>query len=245
MELSIILPVLNEEGNITIILRSVQEVLRTLAISYEILVVDGGSKDRTVELAQREGSTVRLIYQQKKGYGEALRAGFQESMGDYVITLDGDLSHDPQLILTLWAERLTNDVVIGSRYVPGGTVRMPLWRLFLSKVLNIIFTFFLQIPVCDLSSGFRLYRSLVIRTLQFESTNFEALEEILIKAFLQGRRIREVPMHFSPRKMGKSKVKLLEFAVSFTKAFLKMFWLRYFNKPEAPVKQPEDVNASF
>lgn len=245
MELSIILPVLNEEGNITTILRSVQEVLKELSIPYEILVVDGGSQDRTVELASREGSQIRLLHQTNRGYGEALRVGFQESSGDYVITLDGDLSHDPKLISTLWKERLTNDVVIGSRYVPGGTVSMPGWRLILSKILNIVFTFFLQIPVCDLSSGFRLYRASVIKSITFKSTNFEALEEILIKAFLQERTIREVPMHFSPRQMGKSKVKLFQFAVSFTRAFLRMFRLRYFEKKRTVAEREQNpLNAS-
>lgn len=226
IDLTVLLPVLNEERNLAILLRFLTQKLPALGIQFEIIVIDGGSKDKTADTAKNAGPSVQVIEQQNPGYGEALRLGFEKARGGYILTLDSDLSHNPTLIASLWQARENADFTIASRYIPGGSVKMPFWRLFLSRILNSILPRLLSLPVRDLSSGFRLYRSCVVKGMKLTSTHFEVLEEILIKAFAQGRRIQEIPMRFRPRKRGKSKVRLIEFAVSFLITFQKMWRLR-------------------
>src|SRR3989338_3990535 len=227
VDLTILLPALNEAKNLAILLRFLKHKLPSLLISYEIIVVDGGSHDQTVETARRSQGPIKIFVPKKSGYGEALRLGFAEAAGNFIVTLDCDLSHNPTLIPLLWQSRNDAEIVIASRYIPGGSVRMPAWRVFMSKALNAVVPRLLSIPVSDMSSGFRLYRASVIKQMNLESKNFEILEEILIKAYGEGWKIREIPLKFVPRKHGQSKVKFLKFAISFMRTFYKMFILRY------------------
>ena len=88
---------------------------------------------------------VHVLVQEKSGYGEALRLGFSASTGDYIITLDCDLSHNPALISSMWQSRRQGEIVIASRYVAQGKVKMPFWRIFLSKALNLVLPSLLSI----------------------------------------------------------------------------------------------------
>ncbi len=137
VDLTVLLPVLNERDNITQLLPRTEAVLATIGCSYELLVVDGGSIDGTADAATAAGA--RVIRQTLPGYGGALREGFAASRGRYILTLDADLSHDPDFIAKLWRGRTRADVIIASRYVRGGVAYMPRHRLLLSRVLNRFF----------------------------------------------------------------------------------------------------------
>ncbi len=226
MDLTITLPVLNEAQNLAVLLRSLPRILRPLQISYEILVIDGGSKDNTVEVAQSFSEGVRVMFQIKKGYAEAIRLGAENARGKFMVTLDADLSHNPKLIQELWSHRAEKTMVIGSRYVPGGSADMPRIRFFLSRLLNFMAASFLSLPFKDISSGFRLYVTESLREIAIESRDFEIQEEILIKLLASGHRILEIPMHYRPRKRGTSKVHLFHFGQSFIKAFPKMIRIK-------------------
>ena len=229
MDLSIILPTINEERNVAILLRSLRRVVTPLGVSYEVLVVDGGSKDNTVREAQASrayGLPVRVIEQRRAGYGEALREGIEQARGQYVLTLDADLSHNPGLIPALWRARNSAHVVIASRYVPGGSADMPWVRFVLSCILNRFFSKFLSLPFRDLSSGFRLYQASVVKDMKVTSVHFDVLEEMLINAYANGWKVLEIPFRFRPRKKGKSKVRFVTFALSFLLTFAKIWRLR-------------------
>jgi dolichol-phosphate mannosyltransferase len=98
------------------------------------------------------------------------------------------LSHEPEVIEQLWAARERADVVIASRYVKGGAAEMPLYRAVLSRILNVVFTTVLRVPVKDISSGFRLYRGDAVRAIEFKASDFDVLEEILILIYIGGGR---------------------------------------------------------
>ena len=237
-ELSILIPALNEEGNIGELITRCRATLEKIGLpadcapgdtkgragEAQILVVDGGSTDRTVEEAREAGA--RTIVQEGPGYGGALRTGFAFSPSRYVLTMDSDLSHEPEFIAQLWAVRETADLVIASRYVPGGKADMSMFRWFLSRILNVFFTTALRIPVKDISSGYRLYRREVLARIDFHAADFDVLEEILILIYNQGGRLAEVPFHYRARKTGKSHAKLFRFGLAYCRTFFAMWRLR-------------------
>ena len=224
IDLSIIIPALNEAGNIGPLATRCRAVIQRLGVQAEILVVDGGSADGTVQEATEAGA--RVIQQEGRGYGGALRTGFKSARGTYVQTMDSDLSHEPEVIESLWRARDRADVVIASRYVPGGGAEMPAFRAVLSKILNVTFTTAFRLPVRDISSGFRLYTRARLAAISFTASDFDVLEEILILIFNGGGTITEVPFQYRPRQAGKSHAKLFKFGLAYTRTFYAMWKLR-------------------
>ncbi|MBC7232632.1 MAG: glycosyltransferase [Chloroflexi bacterium] len=221
MDLSVVIPAWNEADNLVKLLPQLHAVLSQLGCTYEIIVVDNHSADATEEVCRVAGAL--LLQQTEPGYGGALWAGFRHASGEYILTMDADLSHAPDFIPTLWNERERADVVIASRYVKGGSTDMPWYRYVLSIILNRVYTRALSLPVKDISSGFRLYRASILRDLDLKSSDFDALEEILIECYGQGYQIIEMPMRYLPRDQGKSKVKLLRFGIAYLKTLFRMW----------------------
>ncbi len=224
IDLSVLIPVLNERDNLVALLPRLHRVLAQLGCTYEVVVVDGGSADGTVEAA--EGLGARVLVQRAPGYGGALREGFTAASGAYVLTLDADLSHDPDFIVKLWRARERADVIIASRYVKGGVAYMPLNRKLLSRVLNRFFALGLGLPVRDMSSGFRLYRASVFAGLRLQGRNFDILEEVLVKAYSEGWRVVEIPFTYYPRDAGSSHARVVAFGLDLLRAFARLWGLR-------------------
>lgn len=103
LDISVLIPALNEEENITHLIPRVKKVVEKLTPKFEIVVIDGGSTDGTKEIAIQSGA--RIVLQTKPGYGVALKQGFESSSGEYIITMDADLSHEPEFITRMWKER--------------------------------------------------------------------------------------------------------------------------------------------
>jgi dolichol-phosphate mannosyltransferase len=223
-DLSVLIPVLNERDNLAALLPRLRSVLAQLGCTNEVVVVDGGSQDGTAEAA--EGLGARVLVQRAPGYGGALREGFAAATGAYVLTLDADLSHDPDFIIKLWRAREHADVVIASRYVKGGVAYMPFNRKLLSRVLNRFFALGLGLPVRDMSSGFRLYRAPVLAGLGLEGRNFDILEEVLVKAYAAGWRVIEIPFTYYPRDAGSSHARVVAFGLDLLRAFARLWGLR-------------------
>lgn len=225
MQMSIVIPALNEGANLRLLLPRLHGVVSTLpSQGYETIVVDGGSTDDTVAVVQDAGA--RVIPQEEPGYGGALKAGFEAARGEYILTLDADLSHDPSFVERMWEARQDAEVIVASRYVPDGSARMPLIRKVLSLILNRFFTKGLSLPLHDISSGFRLYRASAIRGISLESTDFDVLEEILIRCYAQGWTIKEIPFQYLPRQEGDSHIDLLRFGLAYLRTFRSMWELR-------------------
>jgi dolichol-phosphate mannosyltransferase len=225
MQISIVIPALNEGANLRLLLPRLDRVVSTLpSQEHETIVVDGGSTDDTVAVVRDAGA--RVIPQNEPGYGGALKAGLQAARGEYILTLDADLSHDPDFVERMWEAREDAEVIVASRYVSGGSARMPLIRKVLSLILNRFFTKGLSLPLHDISSGFRLYRASAIKGMTLESSDFDVLEEILIRCYAQGWRIREVPFQYLPRKEGDSHIDLLRFGLAYLRTFRSMWELR-------------------
>ena len=223
-DLAVIIPAWNERENIEDLVPAVQKVTDGLGIRAQIIVVDGGSHDGTAEAAVRLGA--RALSQRERGYGGALLAGFESVAAPYVVTMDADLSHPPTFIADLWARREQAELIIASRYVPGGKAVMSRSRRVLSGILNSVFRMALRLPVRDLSSGFRLYRQEALKQLHLHSRDFDVLEEILVLVYRQGWRVLEVPFYYMPRQSGSSHAKLIRFGWAYLKTLARMWRLR-------------------
>jgi len=223
-DLAVVIPALNECPNLEQLLPQVTQAVRALGITAEIVVVDGGSHDGTAQVVERHGC--RLIRQQQHGYGGALLTGFAATTAPFVITMDADLAHPPELIPVLWASRNSADVLIASRYVQGGHTSGPAWRRLLSRVLNRAYSRVLSLPIRDLSSGYRLYRRTTLNGLSLRARDFDALEEILIRVYGEGWTIREVPMGLQPRGAGQSHARVLRLGRAFLMTLVRMWRLR-------------------
>jgi dolichol-phosphate mannosyltransferase len=215
---------LNEGPNLAILLPQLRDVLDTFNISYEVLIVTRESDADTREAASQIGA--QIVEQTERGFGGALLSGFSSAKGEYVLTMDADLSHQPIFIRDLWLRRHRGEVVIASRYVAGGSARMPLSRKLLSRVLNTFFRRGISLPVFDLSSNFRLYRRDSLRSLALQARDFDILPEILIRIFAEGWKIREVPFAYSPRKHGSSNARVFKFGLAYLRTFGTMWKLR-------------------
>lgn len=216
--LSVVLPALGEAENLAILLPELRAILTGLGVPYQVLIVTapGDERAKTVAVANH----AELVEQQEPGYGGALLAGFARARGDYVLTMDADTSHPPEFITALWQGRHEAEVTIASRYVPGGRADMPATRRVLSRVLNWFFSVGIDVPIRDLSSGFRLYRRAVLSQETYTARDFDILQQIVVKAYVEGWRVREVPFAYAPREQGSSHARVFRVG----RACLGTFW---------------------
>ncbi|MGD0950068.1 MAG: glycosyltransferase [Candidatus Binatia bacterium] len=223
-ELAVVIPAWNERLNLEMLLPALRETLQGIGVGFEIIVADAGSRDGTREAAERRGA--RVVQQQERGYGGALLAGFAATRAPYIVTMDADLSHRPLFLLELWARRRDAEVLIASRYVPGGRAEVSWFRKLLSHILNRTYARALSLPLHDLSSGFRMYRREALEGIELRARDFDALEEILVRVYNQGWRVREVPFRFMPRGSGGSHARLIKFGWAYLKTLRCMWQLR-------------------
>lgn len=223
-DLSVVIPAWGEAGNLRPLLPALSEALNALGVAWEIIVVDAG-RDETQAVCEAVPG-VRRVRQQSRGYGGAILEGAESSTGAYILTMDADLSHPAAFVESLWARRSGADIVIASRYVPGGRADQPRLRLVLSKVLNAFFRKGLHLEPRDLSSGFRLYRRAVFEKITPKYRNFVILIEILIRALAEGMTIAEAPFHYAPRKKGVSKARILRFGLNYLMLFHQTWRMR-------------------
>ncbi len=199
MKVSVVIPTLNEEKNI-------EKVLETLPSNIdEIIVVDGQSKDKTVEIAKRYGA--KILYDDK-GKGSALRTGMDAATGDIVITMDADCSNIPEEIELLVAGiNAGYDVCMGSRFIQGGGSEDMQWY---RKIGNKFFVFLVNaiwgMRYSDLCYGYRSFRKSIIRNLELEENGFGIETEMSIKAAKKKLRVLEVPSFEKSRAAGQAKL---------------------------------------
>ena len=222
MDLSIVIPMFNEAENAETTLTRVEEALVSFQGEYEIIAVNDGSLDNTLEILKKVAEKKRKVkvasYPQNIGRGMALRRGFRESKGEIVVSIDADLSYDPHYILDLVKTLRSNpdiDFVLASPYMPGGGVQnVPFLRLCISKLGNRILRFAIPNRIYTSTGIFRAYRRKVLDSLELESDGKEIHLEILSKAIALGYRAKEVPTVLTSRKKGRSKFKFKKTAFS-------------------------------
>ncbi len=213
MKSLLIIPTYNEKDNIERIIAAVLPQSATL----EVLVVDDGSPDGTGEIVAKLGAAnprIHLLRRAGKlGLGTAYIAGFKWGLArDYecFLEMDADFSHDPNEIPNLLRAIEENDLVLGSRYKDGiRVVNWPLSRLILSKGAAWYVRLITGLPVADPTGGFKCFRRAVLEAIELDSvkSNGYAFQvEMTYKAWMQGFRIKEIPITFADRFAGQSKM---------------------------------------
>ena len=209
----VIIPTYNEADNIVKII----SLINNLKLELDILVIDDNSPDGTGQIVsdvRQSNSNLFLISQDKKaGLGTAYKVGFNwaiDNMYDKIVQIDADLSHDPHDIPKLLDQCNDYDLVIGSRYIKGvNVVNWPMSRLLLSYFANKYVRFLTRLPVNDATGGFKCIKTEVIRKINLEkvvSQGYSFQIEINFLAWRQKYRIKEIPIIFCDRTIGKSKM---------------------------------------
>jgi dolichol-phosphate mannosyltransferase len=223
-DLSIVIPALNEAENLAELLPQVHQALSGMGVPYQITIVDERPDEATRVVIDL--NKVNLLSPNTKGYGAALLAGLRNAQGEYVVSMDADFSHPPDFLHDLWTQRDTANIIIASRYVRGGKAIMPLSRLLLSRVLNNFFSLGLGLHIRDMSSGYRLYQARTLSKLSVESSDFEVLQELLVRAIVEGYSVREIPFTYRPRQRGSSHARVIKFGIAYLKTFARLRRLR-------------------
>ncbi len=210
----VVLATYDERANIELLLPD----LLALDAALGIVVVDDSSPDGTADavekVAAKSPGRVHLIRRPGKlGYGSALVAGIERALeleADCVVTMDADFSHDPRAVPELVRALTGHDLSVGSRYVGGIRIlNWSVWRLFLSMAANRYVSRILGLKLEDCTSGFRAYRSEVLRTIPYRratSAGYAFLVELLDMAVRAGFRATEVPIVYEDRQRGQSKM---------------------------------------
>jgi len=209
----VLIPTYNERENISLIVSR----LRTTVPDADVLVLDDNSPDGTGDVADRlaaEDSQVRVLHRMsKEGLGAAYLAGFAWALDrgyDVLVEMDADGSHQPEQLRSLLAALANADVVLGSRWVPGGSVvNWPMHRKVLSVGGNIYVRVLLGMPIGDATGGYRAYRASALHTLDLQkvaSQGYCFQVDLAWRAIRSGLSVVEVPITFVERTVGDSKM---------------------------------------
>jgi len=203
-KLTVVIPVYNEKRTIRLIVERVQ----TVPVEKEIIVVDDCSTDGTRDiLRQLEGEDIKVLYHQRNmGKGAALRTGFQQATGDFVIVQDADLEYDPQEYPKLLEPILQGraDVVYGSRFSGHNRNMMSLHRFgnqFLTFVTNLLY----GTSITDMETCYKLLGTPLVKSIKIECNRFNFEPEITAKILKRKLRIMEIPISYSGRKPSEGK----------------------------------------
>ena len=203
LRVSAVLPAFNEEGNLAECLARVVRALETNTAAHEVIVVDDGSRDGTEELLaqlERATPTLRVVtHAHNRGYGAALRSGFDAARYEWVFMMDADNQFDPDEIARLIARSADADIVAGYRRVRKDPVVRRLNALAFFTVVRLLFGRLVR----DVNCAFKLIRRDLLRQLDLRSDGALINTELLVRARRRGARVVEVPVEHFPRPRGK------------------------------------------
>lgn len=214
MRAVVVVPTYNEADNLESLVQQIQQHGEGL----HILIVDDNSPDGTGKLAdalsQKNGSTISVIHRkQKAGLGPAYVHGFKQALEkgyDVILQIDADLSHDPAVIPTFLEQIRSADLVIGSRYLRGVSVlNWDFKRLILSKLATQYIQFITRLPLTDATGGYNCWRRETLEAIGFDgafSNGYLFSAELKYKAYRKGFKLIEIPIVFTERDLGKSKM---------------------------------------
>jgi glycosyltransferase involved in cell wall biosynthesis len=204
---SVVIPVFNEEQTIGDIVTRTKRTMEQMGVSYEVLVVDDGSDDRSADISQEKKAHV--LRETHKGKGYALRAGFRRAKGELVITLDSDGSHKPEEIPSVvqCISEGRADFVIGTRFFNSfKKTEISKVNRIGNRLFNDLIGFLTGVEISDSQSGFRAIKSPLIKQMNLRSRGYEVESEMLVKALKMGAKVAEIPISFDQRTIGVSKL---------------------------------------
>lgn len=214
--ISIIIPTYNEAGNIGEMVKRTKKLAKIYPM--EVIVVDGGSKDKTPDIAQRMGATKVIRFPHKRGKGVDLWEAFQVAKGDYLIEIDADLQFDPEQIpLFVQAFKKGAEVVIATR---DNYNESPLWRTIGNKSLSLLTSIVLMYPIHDVLAGFKAAKREVMLSLKLQEKGFMYESEIVVKAVRMHYKLAQIPVRYKRRMRENSQVSLIKDGLRFARSIL-------------------------
>lgn len=201
MVLSIIIPVFNEAKTIAEVIKRVIAV-PVFDWEKEIIVVDDGSNDGTEKILknlQKKYNFLLLRHSENLGKGAAIKTGLKKVKGDFVLIQDADLEYDPNDYQILLAALDKNSPVVYGSRILGKTKRGNLLYYLGGRFLTLFFNFLFGSKLTDINTGYKLFRTDVLKNINLESNGFEFCEEVTAKILKFGYSIKEVPIHYYPR----------------------------------------------
>lgn len=225
---SVVLPCYQEANNLSLLLPELNRVLDKTGERYEILVIDTKEPlDNTAEVSEQ--NSARYINRMPENYyGDAVRTGIEKARGEWIIFMDSDGSHPPEFLAKMLDNIQDNDLVIASRYMKGGSTENPPLLVFVSKLLNKVYTILLRLNCQDISNSFRVYRAEQLKTIKLQCNNFDVVEEVLYKLIktFPGFKIKEIPFAFKKRLHGESKRSMIVFIYSYLRTLVKLLFTK-------------------
>jgi dolichol-phosphate mannosyltransferase len=228
MGISVVLLAYKEAENLKVLLPKIINVLKGLGTDYEIILIDSSNPlDETPNICQQYG--IKYYNQEEPHYGGAFRTGIKYASMERMLVLDCDGSHNPAAIPSIYLKSLEGyDLVIGSRYCKGGASNDSTISFIMSKILNTIMQFIIDVRAKDISTSYRMYITSQLKAIDLQSENYEILQEVILKQKLKKRnfKIAEIPIVFEKRLYGESKRQLLKFIVTYIKILFKLIFIR-------------------
>ena len=226
MPLDIIVPVFNEKD---VIVSTLEEIRSKVLTSHRIFIVYDFDQDNTLPVVKEyiQLSKIANIILLKNDYGRgvinAIKKGFHASEALATLVVMGDLSDDLSIVDSMFSKiKEGYDIICGSRYMKGGKqIGGPPFKGFLSRMAGLSLHWITKIPTHDISNSFKMYRTSLLKIITIESTGgFEIGLEVLVKAFVKGYKITEIPSVWKDRVAGKSNFKLLKWLPKYLKWYL-------------------------
>ncbi|MGQ9613993.1 glycosyltransferase family 2 protein [Chloroflexus sp.] len=221
--LSVVIPAYNEEDGIAAIVErvlAIRPALKEVGVDdLECIVVDDGSKDRTAAIVQGFGDQVRLIRQQNRGYGGALKTGFSQARGELIGFLDADSTYPPEYFPAMCREVLAGaDIVIGSR-MAGAHSEMPLVRRIGNTIFATMLSLVAGVRISDSASGQRVLRRSILPVIYPLPNTLDFTPAMSTRALHEGLRMVEIPIPYKERS-GRSKLHVIRDGLRFTKSIV-------------------------
>jgi glycosyltransferase involved in cell wall biosynthesis len=205
---SVVIPVFNEEQTIGDIITRTKKTLEQMGVSYEVLVVDDGSVDKSADISQSKEAYV--LRKSHRGKGYALRSGFSHAKGEVIVTIDSDGSHQPEEIPLVMQDIREGkaDYVIGTRLINSNVSETKIKKVnkLGNRIFNDLIWYLTGKKVSDSQSGFRAIRSSIIKRMKLISRYYEVESEMLVKALKMGAKVTETPITFNQRTVGTSRL---------------------------------------
>lgn len=230
--LTVLIPAYNELENLRILLPKVLKATKKLVdIQTEILVVLPKISSH-FEISEIKSMGVTVVTRKPSdSFGDALRSGFNSTsdLTEFIITMDGDGSHDPNLIVALLEKSKDAHIVSASRYIAGGSSDAKRRQQAMSRAVNFAFALVLGEKIQDISGNYKMYRKSIVSNLNLTGENFDIIQELVFKTknFVGGSfNLVEIPYRWNERIEGKPKRKLIPYIISYLKLLIKLAIIR-------------------
>jgi glycosyltransferase involved in cell wall biosynthesis len=236
IKVTLFFPVYNDERTVRNVAEKALKVLKDLAPTHELIIINDASPDRSGqiadEIAREHPGIVRVIHHKTNlGYGMALRSGFKESKGEWICFTDGDDEYDVHDFKRLFKLKDFYDLIITFRYVRLYSSK----RVLISKIYNWCLRFMFQSPFRDISTGLRMVRRSLLDEVHLEATSPFIGAELTIKTMLKGYRVGEVGIQTFPREFGSgsaTSLKNIIRTIQEMRTMRKRIFSQYYELPE-------------